>query len=209
MFLFRRRRLILTKSLRVLVLGVGMENCGPESSSKSLEPPANVVAEAVRIGAESPCAKSKRGVVIWLSDQDLSHLAGCLDGVRYVVEACAHNARPDGPCDGSDACRRDCGKVAVHAEEAAILKCADLRSWAEEWFRNGHRKQIVVEMLHVKVVDGQAVPGGPPSCWQCSRLILAAKVDYMWLLEDGRGWVRRTAEDFHRETLQNCGLYGQ
>ena len=29
-------------------------------------------------------------------------------------------------------------------------------------------------MLHVKVVDGQAVPSGPPSCVDCSKLILTA-----------------------------------
>ena len=166
-----------------------------------LEPPVGIVATAVAAGAASPCAKSKRGVVIWARNREHSPLKGaCIEGTMYAIQASAHNARPDGPCDGSDACRRDCGKVAVHAEQAAILKCTD-------WFRNGNRKQDVVEMLHVKVVDGQAVPGGPPSCWQCSRIILAAKVDYMWLLEDGRGWVRRTAQQFHRETLRNCGLH--
>lgn len=141
--------------------------------------------EAVEIGARSPCAKSKRGVVVWAP-----HLG---------VTAWGHNTPPRGfGCDGSDACRAACGKVCVHAEQAAILSGL---------LAQNHVAQM--EMLHVKVVDGEGVPGGPPSCPDCSKLILAVGIAGMWLYEEREGGpqlVRYTAEEFHRTTLANCGL---
>ncbi len=150
-----------------------------------MNPPAFIVRTAVGVGALSPCVKSKRGVVIWYPNH-----AG-----DPVIVAVGHNAPAIGACDGSDTCRRDCGRICVHAEQAALLNA---RTFATHYS----------EMLHVKVVDGAAVEGGPPSCAECSKLILASGIKAMWLLEVGRGWVRRTAEEFHRETLRNCGLRG-
>ena len=106
-------------------------------------------------------------------------------------------------CDGSDSCRASCGKVAVHAEQAALLQCRD--------------KGLPVrgaEMLHTKVtlVSGTwiGVFGGPPSCPDCSKLILEAGIDGMWLVEEREGkptLVRYTAAEFHDQTLRNCGLH--
>lgn len=69
-------------------------------------------------------------------------------------------------------------------------------------------------MLHTKVVfeGGQwvSVPGGPPSCPDCSKLILEAGIDGMWLVEERDGntvLVRYTAAEFHDQTLRNCGLH--
>jgi hypothetical protein len=62
-------------------------------------------------------------------------------------------------------------------------------------------------MLHVKVVKGIATISGPPSCWQCSRLILEAGIAGMWLLHS-EGLHRYTAEEFHRLTLEHCKLPG-
>lgn len=69
-------------------------------------------------------------------------------------------------------------------------------------------------MLHTKValVDGLwvSVPGGPPSCSDCSKLILEAGIDGMWLMEKREGEarpVRYTASEFHEQTLRNCGLH--
>lgn len=61
-------------------------------------------------------------------------------------------------------------------------------------------------MLHVKVdASGQMVVSGPPSCDQCSKLILRAGIAGVWLLHE-EGWKRYTAQEFHEATLQTCGL---
>ena len=105
---------------------------------------------AVRAAILSGCEKSKRGAVIWIPGAD-----------GPVAKGSNHQPDPH-QCDGSPACRSSCAKLCVHAEAAAIL---DLGSFL------GHG----LHMLHVKVVDGRPVPSGPPSCWQCSRLILASR----------------------------------
>lgn len=149
-------------------------------------PPPNVVREAIRIARSSPCAKSKRGVVTfdWV-------------GVREA----AHNGPPRGfTCDGSDACRASCSKVAVHAEQRALLMDETV---SEE-------EMLPREMLHVKVVSGALVPSGGPSCPDCSKLILESGIVAMWLYElrDGQPtWIRYEAAEFHRQTLIACGLH--
>lgn len=143
--------------------------------------------DAVRAATQSPCAKSQRGVVIW--NREL---------FDYI--AMGWNHPPKGfDCDGSEACREYCNRVCVHAEQHAILQA-----------KSGIHGY---EMLHVKVVDGEPVPSGPPSCWQCSRLILEAGISKMWLLHesDRHGKLvthlqAYSAEVFHSLTLQNCHL---
>lgn len=141
-------------------------------------------------GARSPCAKSKRGVVIW--DGDFRPLAYQSNRPPYPLT-----------CNGSASCRASCGKVAVHAEQAALLECLE----------SGIRV-YGAEMLHTKVAlvgdTWTGVAGGPPSCPDCSKLILASGIAGMWLIEmrEGRATpVRYTAEEFHRLTLQNCCLH--
>jgi len=142
--------------------------------------------KAIEAAGWSGCQKSQRGVAIWrrsggLISQDTNRPAA-------------------GRCDGSDACRRSCGKLCIHAEANAILS-------AQQWgkpMRGG-------EMIHVKVVDGQAVPSGPPSCWQCSRTILRSGLEAMWLLHANEGGdpvlVRYTATEFHDLTLRYCRIH--
>ena len=140
----------------------------------------NLLPQAAVVAVKSPCAKSKRGVLVFRSD-------GTVVG-RGV------NAQPAPfACDGSETCRASCAKLCEHAEQAALRDAGRLHP------------QAVLHMLHVKVVNGVAVPSGPPSCWQCSRAILAAGISTVWLLhEDGvRGY---SAEDFHRRTLEHEGL---
>jgi hypothetical protein len=59
-------------------------------------------------------------------------------------------------------------------------------------------------MIHVKAVDEEAVFSIQPSCWQCSKLILEANIGKMWLYLEG-GLKSYTTEEFHKETLLNCG----
>lgn len=130
---------------------------------------------AVNAGRMSPCSKSQRGVVVW--NREL-----------FDILAIGYN-HPPLPffCDGSEACRASCREVCVHAEQHALLN-------AKQGVRG-------LDMLHVKVVDGVAVPSGPPSCPRCSLLILEAGIKTMWLLHaDGlRGC---SAEEFHELTMR-------
>lgn len=94
-------------------------------------------ADAVKVAMLGPCAKSRRGVLI------VDPNTGKIDGWGF-------NAQPEPfACDGSDACRAACGKLCVHAEVAAMLDAGGL-------VRGAH-------LIHVKAVDGKAVPSGPPS----------------------------------------------
>ncbi len=141
-------------------------------------PPQNAIDAAVQAAQLSPCQKSRRGVAIW-NDNGLLEVGW--------------NHQP-GPfeCDGSPTCYERCNRLCVHAEAHALLRCGPRARGAY--------------MLHVKVVDGKAVEGGPPSCWQCSRLILESELLVMWLLESGKGWVPYAPEIFHLRTLEHAGL---
>jgi len=144
--------------------------------------PEHALSKAVEAGALATCQKSLRGVVIFHPDQPRS--------------VAVFNGPPEPfVCDGSADCRAGCNTVAVHAEERAILAAlgAGYQLWAG-W-----------EMLHVKVVDGQAVASGPPSCVKCSRLILESGLARMWLLHR-EGLVAYTAERFHELSLIHHNL---
>jgi len=135
--------------------------------------------EAIKAAKRSPCSKSKRGVVLWCPE-------------IYCSLTLGWNHPPEPMfCDGSEACRESCGKLCVHAEADALI--------------NAQHNVDGYSMLHVKVADGEAVPSGPPSCWQCSRLLLGAKIKKVWLLHE-EGLKLYTARDFHEQTLKNCGL---
>ncbi len=133
---------------------------------------------AVYAAEKSPCAKSKRGAVIWNKYGD--------------TVASGTNHQPVGiVCDASEKCRLHCNKRCIHAEAEALMRAGGKAKGAN--------------MLHIKVVDGDPVASGPPSCWQCSRHILDAGIKTMWLLEDD-GWNSYTAEEFHTITMRNCGI---
>lgn len=138
--------------------------------------------QAVKYAKRSGC-QSKRGVVIW--SRDLGYIAG------------GWNAPPQ-PfiCDGSDQCKAQCSKTAVHAEQAALV---DMAKWANLDYLQDF------EMLHVKVMDGKAVISDKPSCWQCSKLILEFGLKSMWLYQK-EGLVEYTPLEFHTLTLKNNDL---
>lgn len=137
----------------------------------------DVLLFAISTANESPC-RSKRGVAIW-DKKGLIRLA--------------HNHQP-APfiCDGSERCKKTCGKTAVHAEQHAILASDPGRLSG-------------ASMLHIKTIDRKPVPSGPPSCLECSKLILQAGIAYMWLLHEG-GWKWYTAAEFHQRTAETHGI---
>lgn len=145
-------------------------------------PPQFVIDAAVAEANRSPCAKSKRGVVFFGDDW----------GTLRVISK-GHNAQPEPfKCDGSAACKKACAKLCEHAEQMALRKI-------DRFGASG-------DLLHVKTVGGDLVPSGGPSCWQCSRAILADKrIDGVWLFHED-GWRRYTPTEFHALTLAACGL---
>lgn len=169
-------------------------------------PPDFAIAAAVDAAGRSLCAKSKRGAAVFRR--------ACSTGCCERVLGIGWNAQP-GPfvCTGSDACKAACGKLCVHAELRAI-RAAIGNGWAGS-----------LELVHAKVVDGQLVAGGGPSCWQCSREILDVGIAAVWLFEAVRitasdvtgdvvsaesgllgTWRRYSAEEFHRATAAHHGL---
>lgn len=135
---------------------------------------------AVEAAKNSKC-QSKRGVVIWS---------------RYTGIITSGWNAPPAPfkCNGSDECKATCSKTAVHAEQAALMALID------DMFESDN-----LEMLHVKIINNEAVISEKPSCWQCSKLILASGIHSMWLYQK-EGLVRYTPEEFHKQTLDNCDL---
>lgn len=126
---------------------------------------------AIEASLNSPCL-SKRGVAVW-DDRGLVSIG--------------HNFKPyPFKCDQSEYCKRQCREDAVHAEQAAII--------------HGESTRIRgASMLHVKTVDGVLVPSMGPSCLQCSKLILATGINWMWLFHEG-GWKQYDAVRFHWES---------
>jgi len=143
-----------------------------------MKPPIKVVEEAIQEGSLSPCEKSKRGVVVFQGSEVLSR---------------GHNAQPEPfHCNGSAECKSSCAKLCEHAEAMALRKLDS--------------SVVEGDMLHVKVVDGRLAVSGGPSCWQCSRMVLAdRRIRGFWLYHED-GWKRYSSEEFHRATLKECGL---
>lgn len=133
--------------------------------------PARFVQQAIAASTCSPC-RSKRGVAIFSSQTSIA------TGYNYKPSAFA--------CNGSATCKATCRIEAVHAEQAALLLAG--------------RNAEGADLIHVKTVDGALVVSGGPSCVQCSKLILVAGIQSVWLYE-AHGWQQYTAEDFHRRSL--------
>lgn len=136
------------------------------------EPTRLLVERATAAARCSPC-QSKRGVVVFLE--------------TYEIIGTGWNAARD--CDGGDACRSTCSRVAVHAEQAALLSCDG--------------DTVDADMLHLKIVDGNLVPSGPPSCIECAKLALYAGIAGFWLYHEA-GWVRYAMREFYDLSLVNA-----
>lgn len=153
--------------------------------------PLGMADAAVAAARESGCAKSQRGAVAF-------------DTWTDKIVGVGSNAPAVGECTGSDRCREICAKVCVHAEMAALRRV-----------RFGHRrgrplkvgrKSDSIDIVHAKVVGGELVPGGGPSCWQCARdLRHDTRVSAVWLFHED-GWRRYPIAEFYDLTMAACGL---
>lgn len=157
----------------------------------------------------SPCAKSKRGAVIYCASGDA--MVGVSKSLWQV--ATGYNGPPGSvTCDGSAACRSSCRYRCEHAESRALLwAMTKLDSVSLSDF---HR----CDLVHVKIgMDGELEAGGGPSCVPCAVRILDVGVGAVWLYEaqtfnaDGSPlhgmWFRYTAADFHRRSCSANEVY--
>lgn len=128
-------------------------------------PPNVAIARALDAAGLSPCAKSQRGVVAYVTGTD---------GSPQVISRGFNGPPGLLPCDGSPSCRTDCAKRCVHAESRAVRDLVH------------HRTPQRIHLVHVKAVDGELVAGAGPSCWQCSREILDIGIGGVWLYEAQR-----------------------
>lgn len=156
----------------------------PTIEEQEASPPVAMIAAAVAVARRSPCAKSKRGAVVF-------------DRLSHYVLGSGFNGRPgdlaDGNCGG--ACRSICGHVAVHAEQRAVRAAIQLTPQLYGKLSSG------LDLVHAKVVDGHLVAGGGPSCLPCSKEMLDAGVAGVWLLLAGTAAIACDACDRGERTI--------
>lgn len=135
-----------------------------------LAPPSHII-ECVRQNAmKSPCAKSKRGAVIY----------GTMHGDPISLPLSAAWNTPPSPftCGGSDACRDACARICVHAERGALDRLLVHPSMSF-----GTIDYASLDLVHAKVIGDQVVATGKPSCVSCSKEILSVGIAGVWLYE--------------------------
>lgn len=178
-----------------------------------MRPPDEAISRAIEAAKLSPCAKSKRGVALFY-ELDNEPEVDADTGIRthttrpWIV-ATGQNSGPwphysDEPahsCDGSATCRAMCRHACVHAEARAVLEFDGLSPT--------QRCSKTLQLVHVKVVDGELVAGGPPSCWPCANLLVEhGRVETIWLYEDlweGADWTCWPTINFYRATMLRQG----
>lgn len=144
----------------------------------------DLVDVAVAAAMRSPC-QSKRGVVIHGSHG------------RIISSGFNHQPFPF-ICDGSERCKRSCGRTAIHAEQAAIIAAGV-----------SGRPLLGSSILHAKARDGKPCASMAPSCLECSKLILECAITWMHLLHDPQAQVLQGASVVGEvEGFQSDGRFG-
>lgn len=163
-----------------------------------ITPPQHVIDKALEVAIWSPCAKSKRGVVVW-------------DPVTGTIRGDGFNGPPEGfTCPGREACRGTCSLRCVHAEMRAL---EDATAYRATYTANFDRVGLF-DLLHVELApDGGVVPCDGPRCAQCSKHIVdAGFVGGVWLYVNtpplmreahpqATMWLRYSVKAFHKFSL--------
>ena len=190
-----------------------------------MSPPPKIVRIACEFASKSPCAHSRRGVVVFGREPagDLGH---GIAANAITIYGTGFNGPPRPfKCDGSRACQRDCGVLCMHAEMRALLCLRRSKDGFESSILMGEPaipEHTKLELVHVKVdAAGQLVPGKGPCCELCSRMILDVGIEMVWLYEIEAPdeppppgmvlatgvWRPYTAAEFHRITLEALGFH--
>lgn len=133
-------------------------------------------------GRTSTCEKSKRVVSIY-------------SPIRKIYVLGTNSPPLPFSCSKNEKCKQNCAKIAVHAEERAMLKAAKCGLLPKEG----------LHCFHLKIKDNVPVISGEPSCIHCSKNMLEYGISCMWLLQE-TGWKSWKLENFHRETMKNLGI---
>lgn len=168
------------------------------------QPPSEIIEAARQAALRSPCAKSKRGVVLF-NPRMIDHpLMARRSSPPHAIATLGFNGPPRGfECKDSMQCRGNCAEICMHAEQRAILSALS------------HSTQLIddLELVHIKAVAGPEpggggiVAGGPPSCLQCSRLVVDVELRAVWLWEstDAVGMAIDGAPVFNEGAGCSCG----
>lgn len=178
-----------------------------ERRGDDARPPAFAIRQAEEAAARSGCLVSRRGVSAYVGDEIIS--GGSAEIARELVGAEGANgppwrwrgADPAGPlpCDGSEACQRDCGRRCMHAEVRAFL--------AAQVVLDSERVDLL-RMVHVKIgVDGLVMPSRGPSCLSCATFLLDQGVGGIWLCEQEGRWRYYAMDAFYEATCRACQVY--
>lgn len=168
------------------------------------------IVEAARLAAiKSPCAKSQRGAVLFRADELRwceKHKLPLAEVVNDPIVSTGWNGQPEPfRCTGTDACRKACGMICMHAEQRALYDALLPERADGRLLRRPAPRFENYEMLHVKVEGGKVVAGGSPKCAQCSRLLVELKVRGIWLYEQlpVPTWKLYDSVQFHAVTMRN------
>ncbi len=146
---------------------------------QGLQPIINLAVEEAN---NSPCAKSKRGAVVF--DKDFNILGS------------GHNHPHRGSHCRPDHCYGICRIFTVHAEEDAIDKViAKYRQTYPEVLSGA-------SILHIKSIEGRSSISGDPSCSRCSGVSIKHDLREFILLHEN-GFVAYTVREFHDLSLYN------
>lgn len=123
-----------------------------------IAPPDFAIRAAVEAGARSPCAKSKRGAVVFKASTRGTTL----------VAGSGYNAQP-APfvCTGDRHCQEACRKLCEHAEQRAIRAAVAI-------FGEPTLAGYGLELVHAKVIDGQLVAKRASGGWHITHAIEVA-----------------------------------
>lgn len=150
--------------------------------------PPVVLAVAIEQSNHSLCV-SKRGCAIW--GERIHSTQPLIIGRGYNkhtgIRGCLQNSQ----------CKVTCRSLAVHAEQVALM---------DALHNNVHIHNQPIFMVHVKTQNNKLVPSGPPSCVQCSKLILASpmRITGVYLFHE-QGWGFYPTIQFHALSMENEG----
>jgi deoxycytidylate deaminase len=168
-------------------------------------PPPAAIHAACMAAVNSPCQKSQRGAVIFHPFTGWQSVGAC-------------NGRPDMKCDSLcyDPMSRTrpppsvCAMMCLHAEQRAIRFAVD-NAARSEFIADGEGAFSIMdcELVHAKVVMGELVASGPPSCIWCAKEIADVGLHGVWLYEERFGvdtWCFYSTNEFWEATIREVKI---
>lgn len=131
------------------------------------------IKEVVRHAKRSPCKRSKRGVVL-------------VDSEVWTPVSYGWN-HPPCPFVCRGYCGHSCKEDVIHAEMDALIRLGEMRLSTQN-------KNLT--LILAKMKEGRLFPSDLPSCKDCSKYLLQANFEGVWLYHVG-GWKFYPMLEFH------------